>query len=138
MDHLRSDGKRPDGVTLVPWTSGWLLISDATRVDTFAESYRAFAESCRAFATQKPGMVAAEAEARKSEKYQGLPAGQMNSPAAIETLGVFGPRTVGLLRELGRCIAAVSGEPRSTEYLFQCLSVAIQRGNCISVLGSIH
>ena len=36
---LRSDGKRPDGMTLVPWTSDRPLVWDATCSDTFAESY---------------------------------------------------------------------------------------------------
>ncbi len=35
----RSDGKRPDGVTLVPWKSGRLLVWDATCPDTFAPSH---------------------------------------------------------------------------------------------------
>ena len=83
-----------------------------------------------------PGMLAAVAEMRKGEKYQGLPSGYMFSPVVIETLGAFGPQSLGLLKELGSRIAAVSLEPKSTEYLFQWLSVAVQRGNCISVLGS--
>ena len=62
---LRSDGKRPDGVTLAPWKSGCLLVWDATCPDTLALSYRAHA-------IQEPGKVAAAAEERKSEKYRDL------------------------------------------------------------------
>ena len=32
----RSDGKRPDGVTIIPWKSGRTLVWDATCTDTFA------------------------------------------------------------------------------------------------------
>ena len=56
----RSDGKRPDGVTLAPWHSGCLLVWDATCPDTLAPSYRAHV-------TQESGKVAASAEERKCE-----------------------------------------------------------------------
>ena len=36
---LRSDGKRPDGVTTVPWKCGKLLVLDATCPDTYAPTY---------------------------------------------------------------------------------------------------
>ena len=58
----RSDGKRPDGVTLAPWKSGQLLDWDATCPDTLAPSY------C-AHTTQEAGKVAERAEERKVEKY---------------------------------------------------------------------
>ena len=35
---LRGDGKRPDGLTLVPWQSGRSLTWDVTVVDTLANS----------------------------------------------------------------------------------------------------
>ena len=41
----RSDGKRPDGASVVPWKSGKLLVWDATCPDTFAPSYNGLASS---------------------------------------------------------------------------------------------
>jgi hypothetical protein len=35
----RIDGKRPDGMTLVPWIKGQPLVWDVTVVDTLADSY---------------------------------------------------------------------------------------------------
>ena len=66
-----------------------------------------------------------------------LPSTHWFSPLAIETMGAMGPKSMALLREVGRRVATESGEPRSTDYLLQRLSVAVQRGNCASVLGSI-
>ena len=54
----RSDGKRPDGATLVPWKCGKLLVWDATCVDTYAPSYSRVA-------SQEAGAVADQAEKRK-------------------------------------------------------------------------
>ena len=39
----RADAKRPDGIAVVPWRSGKLLIWDVTCQDTFAPSYLAIA-----------------------------------------------------------------------------------------------
>ena len=70
----RSDGKRPDGMTLVPWSLGRLLIWDATCPDTYAVSYRGQA-------TTEAGCVAAHAEERKSGKYVLAPLAHISFPA---------------------------------------------------------
>jgi len=58
-------------------------------------------------------------------------------PVAVETLGALGEEASDFVHELGRRIATVTGEKRSTEFLLQRLSVAIQRGNASSVLGTV-
>ena len=65
--HLyRTDQKRPDGLTLVPWANGKQLLCDVTVVDALAP--------CRinAGSVCNPGMAAAEAEERKIDKYKDL------------------------------------------------------------------
>ena len=51
--------------------------------------------------------------------------------------GVYGPRTADFLKELGHRLRQVSGEASSFHYLAQRLSVAIQRGNSASVMGTM-
>ena len=55
----------------------------------------------------------------------------------IETTGVCGPEALQFLRELGHCLKAETGEPRSIKFLLQRISVAMQRGNAAAVLGTI-
>ncbi len=124
----RSDGKRPDGVITVPWKCGKLLVWDATCPDTFAPSYDSQA-------TTAAGEVAAHAEERKILKYRGLPVTHSFVPVAIETTGVIGARSLQFLKELGRRVRRQTGDPNSTSYLLQRLSIAIQRGNSASVMG---
>lgn len=126
----RSDGKRPDGVTMVPWKFGKPLVWDATCPDTLAPSYRGLA-------TSNTGAVAAAAEERKEAKYANLSRGHSFIPIAIETLGAFGPKTLVFLKDLGRRIQYQSNEPKSLTYMLQRLSVAVQRGNSASIMGTM-
>ena len=93
----RSDGKRPDGVTIVPWKHGQCLVWDATCPDTFAASY--FARS-----TSGSGLVAELAESKKISKYGYLEHSHIFCPVAIETSGVCGPQSITFLKELGKRI----------------------------------
>ena len=125
-----SDGKLRDGVSIVPWKCGQLLVWDATCPDAFAPSYSTIA-------AQQVGAVAQQAEDRKVQKYKHLDSCNFFTPVAIETTGVFGPRTTEFLKELGHRLRQVSGEANSYAYLTQRLSVAVQRGNAASVLGTM-
>ena len=54
----------------------------------------------------------------------------------VESLGALGEEAATFFRDIGRRIAVATGEPRSTQFLFQRLSIAIQRGNAASVTAS--
>ena len=125
-----SDGKHRDGISVVPWKSGKLLVWDATCPDTFAPSYEMSA-------TSEAGAVAALAEVRKEAKYISLCSTHIFTPVVIETSGVFCSKSLSFIRELGRRIVHVTAEVNSTNYLMQRLAVAVQRGNGATVLGTM-
>ena len=50
---------------------------------------------------------------------------------------MLGPRTTEFLREVSLRLRYVYGEANSFAYLTQRLSVAVQRGNAASVLGTM-
>ena len=127
---LRSDGKRPDGMTIIPWSNGRLLVWDATCCDTFAISH-VRAAVCEA------GAVAAKAEENKRDKYGHLDASFLFVPVAVETCGAFGPEAGEFFRELGRRVKRVTNEANTYQYLVQRIAMAVQRGNAASVLGSL-
>jgi len=54
----------------------------------------------------------------------------------VETLGAVGEGAATFFRDISVGIAVAAGEPRSTQFLFQRLSIAIQRGNAASVVGT--
>ena len=129
-DIYRSDGKRPDGTSIVPWKSGRVLVWDVTSPDTLAPSYAALA-------TREAAAVAAEMEQRKREKYAHLDPSHFFVPIAVETLGATGPEAGHFFRDLGRPIAVTTSEPLSHQHLLQRVSVAIQRGNAAAILGTV-
>ena len=129
---LNDDGKRPDGATLDPWAAGRYLVWDFTCPDTLAPSHLSISSS-------EAGRAAQQAEARKVTKYHEFVASGnfIFSPVAIETLGTWGPSAISLCEELGGRIARETGDLRSLAFLKQRLSLAVQRGNAASVLGTL-
>ena len=125
----RSD-KRPDGVTQIPWKRGRCLAWDATCPNTYAQSY--------VLATSRhAGSAAAGAEQTKMVKYSDMSSGLDFVPVAIETSGVWGEQALSLVTEIGRRIAELTRDPRSTVFLRQRISVAVQRGNAACVNGTL-
>ena len=72
---------------------------------------------------------------RKKTKYSNLLSSHVFTPVAIETSGVFGPETEAFIKELGRRLWQVTEQ--SHQHLVQRLSIALQRGNAASVLGTL-
>ena len=62
----KTDQKRPDGLTLVPWAVGKQLLWDVTVVDSLAPCRINSGYVC------DPGTAAVEAEERKNDKYKDL------------------------------------------------------------------
>jgi hypothetical protein len=127
---FRDDNKAPDGLTQIPWSRGKCLLWDATCKDTLAQSYLPNT-------SRTAGAAAALAENQKRAKYREVLNQYTFCPFAVETLGPFGEEALSLTRDLGRRQFEATGERRSTAFLFQRISIAIQRGNAASVLATI-
>jgi len=125
----RSDGKRPDGMTLIPWQQGRCLTWDVTVVDTLATSYSSTSATTA-------GAVAEAAAARKAAKYTELSATYLVVPIAVETMGPFCADAIKFLSELGRRLSLRSDNPRETAFLFQRISVLLQRFNAVAFRGA--
>ena len=121
--------RRPDGVTLIPWRRGKPLVWDFTCPDTLAPSHL---RNTSAVA----GAAALDAESIKRNKYADLDNAYEVLPVVVETLGVWGEAAWNFVEALGRRICLVTNDQRSTAFLRQRISVAVQRGNCVSVLGT--
>ena len=82
----RGDGKRPDGMTVFPFSRGKCLIWDCTCVDSFSPS-------ALSLTATEPGSASRSAEDRKNLKYEGLCDRYIFQVIAIETSCVFGRYT---------------------------------------------
>ena len=86
---------------------------DATYVDTFASS----ASSYRSLVAHAASAVAARAEILKEEKHSDLLHTHEFVPVAIKSSGVFGPRSLSFVNDLGREIRYQTAEEKPAVYL---------------------
>ena len=96
---VRSDNKRPDGLTITPWANGQPLVWDVTYWDSFAPMQLHISLSSSIWCC---GLVAERAARRKRDVYKDLPATHVFIPIAFELTGVFGNDT-RLLIKLRNC-----------------------------------
>ena len=122
----RTNGKRPDGLTLILWSGGKAVAWDVTVAFTCAASY------IQSSATIS-GSAAETAASKKVAKYSDLTTSLRFIPIAFEIQGPINAEASSFLKDLGRRISVTSGDSRETIFLFQRFSVAVQRFNSVLV-----
>ena len=127
---LRTDGKRPDGVSQIPWSEGKCVTWDVTVTDTLA-AYN-LQSSCAA-----AGSAAESAARRKEDKYIALLPRYQFVPIAIETLGPVNLSGSEFIDNIGRRTRVITGDHRERSFLWQRLSVALQQYNAICVRNTL-
>ena len=127
----RSDGKRPDGLTMTPWKGGRSLIWDVTVSDTLAASYVPSTSVV-------PGAAAEQAALRKHSKYEELSRNFCFVPLAFESFGPICAEATDFLCSLGARTAQISNDSNETKFLFQRISVVIQRFNSVALHGTFQ
>jgi len=125
------DGKRPDGVTLIPYAMGKPLVWDATVWSTLCAS------QVRDTAA-RAGAAAEKAAAAKLRKYARFAQDYLLTPLAFESHGPISAATAAFTDTLAKQIGRARGCRRAGTFFLQRLSLAIQRGNALAVLGSME
>jgi len=98
------------------------MLARTSVLDTYADAH----VSNTAMQTRAAASLAAT---NKTNKDSQLSATHIFTPVAIETAGTWHHQAVELVQELGRQATIITGDSRETTYLFQQLSVALQKGN---------
>jgi len=65
-----------------------------------------------------------------------IAAGDVFQPVAVETPGPLNASALNFLSEAGRRLSSLPGDPRETSFLFQRLSMLIQRFNSALIMDS--
>ena len=128
---LCRDEKRPDGFSLYPYSEGKILAWDYTCRNTLADAYKEHT-------AVQVGYAAKVGEKDKFRNYEEL----VNEnyfvvPIAHETMGSWAPDSLKFMKDLGSRISEATGEKRAKSFLFQSISMNLQRGNALCVMGTV-
>ena len=110
----RGDGKRPDGMTPIPWQGEQNVTWDVTVTvtDTVADSYLHFSAACA-------GSAAKGAASRKEFKYAAFDHSYNFIPLAFEICEPINDKGTKFRQELGRRLRTLSDDPRDSVFLRQ-------------------
>ena len=73
----------------------------------------------------------------ENAKYSSLSSSHVFVPVAVETLGPLADKAQLFLAEIGRRATLCTADPREATFLYQRISVAIQRFNAICLANSL-
>ena len=106
---------------------GQPLAWDVTVPDTFADSHIDSTST-------EAGSAAKQAAMFKDFKCADIASTHLFFPVSIETAGTYDAPAREQIDEIGRRITDVTEDSKETIYLYQRISIIIQRGNTISFL----
>ena len=107
------------------------LAWDVTIPDTYAESHIiSMSTEARAAAKRAAAII--------TTKYSDITSTHIFYQIFIKTAGSWDVQAVGLMEETGRWTTAATNDQNETMYLFQRISMAIQRGNAFSFFSHIQ
>ena len=118
----RSDGKRPDGLTLIPWSGGRSATWDVTVTDT----------------VQLHLILPSQLHDQLLRWRQPLSARTPTTAISLETMGPINEVGQDFISQMGHRIFSITEDPRETSFLFQRLSVAVQRLNAVCFSDSFN
>ena len=129
----RTDVKRPDGVTMIPWEMGKQVLWDVTIVDALAPSRLNEGSLCR------PGTTATEADTRRIEKYcELINNGYIFQQVALEVQGSLVESIQIFITRLCKMLCRSPDDQRDGSFLKHWISMALQIGNASCVLGTVR
>ena len=88
--------------------------------------------------SSEAGSAARQAASKKNTKYIVITSTHIFYPISIETAGSWDVQAMKVIEEIGRRITEATEDPKETMYLFQRLSMAIQRGNALSFFNTFY
>ena len=110
---------------MIPFSKGKPFAWDVTVPDTYADWHINMTSS-------EAEAAARQAALTKNTKYIDIISTHIFYPIVIETACSWDVQALEVIEEIGGRITEATEDPKETMYLFQRLSMTIQRGNALS------